>query len=296
MSPSTIDDDHPPSRLTRRFIANVDLYPDVSHHGDAIEARFVLDPHFVHQGLAELTSEKTIVFVCFSNRSGSNLLLDTLGRIGFGCEAGDEFFNGDAVSDHLREYGFKSFEEYLEFAIKLHGFRRCVFLKIGAHQLFWLANRGILGKYFPQARYLLTERADKIHQAVSLYIADETRSYIRLAGNDVQDRAKVDYSAEQIMIRLRRIIDATSLFRYFFSLHSVAAHSVQYEELDADAIGVLQRLSTHLGSGGDFPRRWEIVLRNQSPRIVRQADRLNMEFADRFRREFAISDVASLPD
>jgi len=276
--------------MTYRFVQDAELYPDVSHHQEAIESRYRIDVGAVHQGLARIVSEKQIVFVCFSNRSGSNLLIDTLGRLGFGCKAGDEFFNAEAVVQYGEKFGFPSFEDYLEFVIKLRGFRRLVFMKVGPHQLAWLANRGILGTYFPSALYVMVERADKASQAVSLYLADMTGSYMRLAEEPGERRAEVDYSGLEILLRLKRIIDTTAIFHFLFATHSIRAHVVRYEELDAAPRATLERMAAALSLENDFPSRWFYALLGGAPRILRQSDELNQRFVARFKREFAIDD------
>ena len=167
--------------------------------------------------------------------------MDTLGRVGFGCSPGDEFFNAEAIYEHAKEFAFESFEDHLRFVIKLRSPRKSVFLKIGPHQLFWLANSGLLGRYFKGARYVLVERSDKIGQAVSLHIADQTGLYLRTANSEVTEPQSVDYSAEAILKRLKHIMDVTALFEYFFELHSLSYHRVRYEDLEfrprADASG-----------------------------------------------------------
>ncbi len=278
---------------THRFVQNAELYPDVSHHQEAIESLYQIDLAAPHQALARLASEKQIVFVCFSNRSGSNLLMDTLGRMGFGCEAGDEFFNAEAVAQHAREFQFPSFEDYVEFVIKLRGLRRLVFLKVGPHQLFWLANRGILSAYFPSARYVMVERADKVSQAVSFYIAETTGTYMRPADGAGARKTDVPYSAFEILVRLRRVIDATALFHFFFATHSIRPHVVTYEDLDRDPQTTLERMVADLSLERDFPPHWRDALPSRAPRILRQSDELNRTFVARFRREFAIGDGAS---
>ena len=278
----------------RRFSSDADLYPFASHHRDAIESLYVIDPAYVHQKLARLTAEKTVIFVCFSNRSGSNLLLDALDRVGFGCAAGDEFLNAEAINDHAQKFTFERFEDYLEFIIRMRSIRRHVFLKIGPHQLFWMANTGLLGKYFKGARYILVERADRVAQAVSLYIADESKTYLRSADSEAAARPKIEYSAEAILRRLKHIADVTSLFEYFFHLHSLPYHRILYEDLDADPVCTVKRLAAALSVNDDLPLRWESTLKRTPAGILRQANALNSEFAERFRGEFAIGDSAEL--
>jgi LPS sulfotransferase NodH len=272
------------------FSSNKDLYAYTSHHRDAIEASYVIDPNFIHKELLEQTSKKIVVFVCFSNRSGSNLFLDALGRIGFGCSPGDEFFNAEAIYDHVKEFAFESFEDHLAFIVKLRGLRKHVFLKIGPHQLFWLANSGLLTRYFRHTRYVLVERRDKVAQAVSLYLADQTGSYLRTVDSEGSAREAVPYSSEEILKRLKHIMDVTGLFEYFFELHSLSFHRICYEDLDADPVQALRAMSLALSMADDFPPRWELAMK-QPAGILRQSDELNREFVGRFRREFAIDTV-----
>jgi LPS sulfotransferase NodH len=278
------------SMRVARFIQDSDLYPDVSHHRDAIEAQFIIDRANCSNALASLAEEKDIVFVCFSNRSGSNLLLDALGRVGFGCEAGDEFFNAEAIVDHVNEFQFTKFEQYLEFVLTIRGFRDCVFLKIGPHQLFWLANSGLLEKYFAHARYVLIERGDQIAQAVSLYLAEATGVYIMpTEGGGRTPPDDVVYSETEILKCLKHISDVSALFRYFFALHSLPYHQMRYEDIAKDAIGTLRAMASALEIEDRFPKSWELALGAQAPRIVRQSNALNDSLVAQFKQQFKIS-------
>lgn len=273
-----------------RFINDPNLYPDVSHHRDAIESLFRIDAERTSQTLLEITRKKTVVFVCFSNRSGSNLLLDTLGRVGFGCEPGDEFFNAESITDHSKEFDFADFEQYLEYVITIRGFRDCVFLKIGPHQLFWLANSGLLQKYFAAAKYTLIERKDQIAQAVSLYVAEATGIYLRSREQAGQaDPAQdIAYSKHGILKCLKHLTDVGALFRYFFELHSLKHHHIWYEQIDTDPVGTLKALIRDLSIEPYFPPHWERALQTQEAGIARQSSALNAQMIARFKQDFAI--------
>jgi LPS sulfotransferase NodH len=267
---------------------NPELFPDDSDHKKAIEQLFPIDPNWTHEGLEGLLSLKRVVFVCFSNRSGSNLLLDTFARLGFGCEAGDELLNGETVLDHTNQYGFKSFEEYLEFVIRLRSPKSFVFMKIGPHQLFWLANTGLLRKYFSRSSYVLIEREDKIAQAVSMHIAFERQLFMQKATDENLPRTPVEYSALGILRRLHYIFDASNLFRYFFTIHSLPFSTVTYEQLTRDPVAVARTMTSMHQMQEELPDRWDILLRTLPQGIVRQADKTNVEYAKRFRNEFAL--------
>lgn len=282
---------------TAWYIADPALYPDSSHHRDAIEAHFEVDSARIDKPLRGLANAKDIVFVCFSNRSGSNLLLDALGRIGFGTEAGDEFFNAEAITDYVKEFMFADFEQYLQHLLRIRGFRDCVFLKIGPHQLFWMANRGILSRYFRHARYILVERRDQIAQAVSLFIAETTGTYLRTAerGERPQPEQDVAYSKEGVLKCLKHVTDVGALFRYFFTLHSISFHQMWYEEIDTDPVVALTEMARELSLEARFPPYWQPALRSQSAGIVRQANAVNARLIAQFKRDFAIEHRTTKP-
>src|SRR5450432_1865264 len=96
------------------FASDLELYFEDSEHSRKIESLYQLQPH-ADEELQKALKGVSVVFVCFSNRSGSNLLLDILERLGFGCTPGDELFNDGTVENFKAEYGFESFEQYLAF-------------------------------------------------------------------------------------------------------------------------------------------------------------------------------------
>lgn len=140
------------------FSPDLELYFEDSEHSRKIESLYTVGTPRPSEALRSALADTTVVFVCFSNRSGSNLLLDILERLGFGAAPGDEFFNDQTVQNFYDEFGFLSFEEYLAFIADTRKKSSSLFLKIGPHQLFWLANRGLINAYFPNAKYLVTHR------------------------------------------------------------------------------------------------------------------------------------------
>lgn len=271
-----------------RFLPE-NLYPMESHHKIEIEAALALRSAAGSQKLAQAAGLARVVFVCFTNRSGSNLLTDIVHQAGCGVQIAAEDFNSSEVLQTARDQGCSSFDEYLAFVIKRTTRNATCFLKIGASQLLWLSNRGFIADFMPNSRYIFVRRRDKIAQAVSLYILNNTGQYLRSAGKRPHSRPNFDRDA--IAQELMWIVDNEKLFAYFFALHDLPFLEVWYEDLVHSPRDCLVEIARHCGLAA---RSW-LNLDNiglHKAQVQRQRSELKQSFYNRLKRGFAFNTPA----
>lgn len=217
--------------------------------------------------------------IVFANRSGSTFLSDSLYRRGLPFPPQVEVLNADLVGRVCREEGKSSFTDY--FLSTVLGWARyglCGF-KVGAQQLQWLQEAGLLG-VFASTRVLRVRRRDRIAQAVSLFIARSTGSWHATMKIDRQPD-EFDYDADAISQALQDIVTMEQDIDRVLRDRNLATLDVYYEDLVDSTGQVLARCADFLGwvravDPGFYPQV-EPLTSQHTPR--------NTRFVERFRRE-----------
>ncbi len=107
-----------------------------------------------------------VLFLCFTNRCGSNYLAQLLATTGAFNVAG-EFFNAPTVLTHAQERGLRSLPAYFSALSTLVPHTGRIAAKVVIGQLVTLADAGILDALRDRATYLFIERRDRLSQAIS---------------------------------------------------------------------------------------------------------------------------------
>jgi len=181
-------------------------------------------------------SEK-FLFLCFTNRCGSNHLAQLLAATGKFNEAG-EFFNADTVLEHAAPRGVRSLAGYFAALTALLPHFGPLAMKAGPDQLAMLADAGVLDAIAPRAVYVLLERADRLGQAISRVIAAQTGRFFAAQAQTIADEALV-YSREAITTELDRIALGNALFYAFFAANGITPIHVTHEEVEANPAPLL---------------------------------------------------------
>jgi LPS sulfotransferase NodH len=278
-----------------RFLPE-ELYPMESHHKIEIEAALALRSAAGSQKLAQAAGLARVVFVCFTNRTGSNLLTDIVHQAGCGVRIAAEDFNSTTVLQTARDKGCSSFDEYLAFIIEQTTRNATCFLKIGASQLLWLSKRGFIADFMPNSRYIFVRRRDKIAQAVSLYVLNNTGEYLKSVGK--RPRSRPNFDRDAIAQELMWIVDNEKLFAYFFALHSLPFLEVWYEDFVRSPRDCMVEIAGHCGLAA---RSWLDLdnIRLDKAQVQRQRSGLKQSFYTRLKRDFAfaapVPERSSLP-
>lgn len=128
---------------------------------------------------------------------------------------------------------------------------------------------------FSRLRFIYIERRDRLAQAVSYAKAEQTRQFV--AGASPRRAPVYDY--RQIRFRLRRLDRDIKEWRALFNRNRVEPIEVAYESLVESPQAVTDDILRHFG----FTR--DPALQLKLPPVERQADAVNQEWIERFRRE-----------
>ncbi len=213
------------------------------------------------------------LFLCFTNRCGSNYLAHLLATTGAFNEAG-EFFNAQTVLEHAQPRGLRSLAAYFAMLPQLLPPTRHIAAKAGVDQLAMLADAGILDALGPRAQFVLMERQDRLGQALSRVVAAQTGRFTSAQAPMVADAALV-YSRAAIATELEKITLANALFYAFFAANRIAPVHITYEEVLATPAPVMARIAAAMGDDVLLPRPDQV-------RITRQASALNHEWRRRY--------------
>ncbi|WP_024516285.1 Stf0 family sulfotransferase [Bradyrhizobium sp. Tv2a-2] len=183
---------------------------------------------------------KKIIFLCFTNRSGSNFLAELLGSTKQVNIAG-EFLNFDTALTHIRKGDLSSFYDYfvgLADTLSVNGNFAC---KIAITQIALIQQAGLLDDLMPNSRFVVSERADLLGQAISLEIASRTgqwTSYMQPTGAV----AEADFNHNRLEMIIRNLAREQELFRLFFAINGLDHFPVGYEQLTSHTETVMRML------------------------------------------------------
>lgn len=245
------------------------------HHEQAIRAHF--GAALAAGATAGEGEAPETLFILFTNRSGSNLLAELLAA-GGQVNPAEEDLNQNLVIERSRAAGHASFEAYLRVCRARHAGGRFA-IKAALPQYDFLARSGLLDRVFPRRRLLVTERRDKIAQAVSWMIASQTLAY----RSSDRPRAEASYDAEAIRSFAHHAATLHRDLPFYLALRAEAWCHVVYEDLVEARAATLARVAAFLG--------WPPLAVDESRLTLRrQAGPLNAAFRERFLAEARTSD------
>jgi LPS sulfotransferase NodH len=248
------------------------------HHERAIRAHFGAALLAGADGVEDKGGEAPeTLFILFTNRSGSNLLAELLAA-GGRVNPAEEELNQNLVIARSRAAGHATFEAYLR-ACRDRQVGGRFAIKAALPQYDFLARAGLLDRVFPRRRLLVTERRDKIAQAVSWVIASQTLAY--RSGDPA--RAEACYDAEAIRSFAHHAATLHHDLPFYLALRGEPWCQVIYEELVGERPATLARVASFLG--------WPpIAVEESHLTLRRQSGPLNAAFRERFLAEARVSE------
>lgn len=216
-------------------------------------------------------------------RCGSNMLARALWHTGLAGFA-EDYFADAFVLDYFERWGFDS-DDPQELAA---GYvRRLMTYRTSPNGVFGLRiHAGHLAglevdpyDILQAPRYIWIQRGDRLRQAVSYTMAEQTGVWI-LDGTFLPEgtaRAAPRYRYEEILRHLRMLDRDASVWEDYFERHEVVPHTVVYEDMvtnyEAGLLSCLDFLG--VGAPASVP----------APGIRRQADEVTEEWVERFLRD-----------
>ena len=264
---------------------NIDQYPFDPHY--ALGLRALFGDKFQRELTPEEITELGSVTFCpllFGNRSGSNLLSDSLFRAGLGFPEHGEPLNVPSVERISNRHNLKTFTDYFLFLTRQWRKHDVVGFKISIGQLFDLTRTGLLS-HFASTKLLHSVRRDRVAQAVSHYIAKASGNWSSKSGDSNQE--VIPYSAEDILRFLRRGARLQADYDLYQTIHGFDGMEIWYEDLIRHPQDQVSAVAEFLGSPADLTN-----LDLESAATRSQTSALKEEFAARFRSDLSGSGVA----
>ncbi len=217
----------------------------------------------------------TYVIVVFTNRSGSSFLCELLGSTGY-FNVGQEVLNQDLVISTCAQTGWASFSSYFAATAAENARNGHFVFKSSVGQLAVMAHHGLLARIMPSARFLVTERTDKLAQAISWSIAVQTDHYT--SGGPKPDRPPPVYDFAALRSHVAHFLEVHATIGLFMTLNGLTPLHIQYESLAAAPLLVGRLACAHLG-------RPDLVCDLARVPLERQATERNAAWRARFLAE-----------
>lgn len=226
----------------RRFVVPQALVGMEPYHRAAIAGLFAPEAPQVSPDPA-----LRFVFLCFTNRCGSNYLAELLASTG-ALNRAEEVFNGQTITEHVRAQGLASLSAYLDFLCRRLALGGRFLSKIGLEQLVMLTEAGLLDQIGHRAQFLLIERQDKLAQAISLLVAIQTQQWTSRHSRRMGDEALV-YDRRILTEQQALIAQQNFGFYRFFASNGIAPMHIAYERLEENP----EALVAEIGTWMDLP-------------------------------------------
>jgi LPS sulfotransferase NodH len=225
-----------------------------------------------------LPADVHFVFLCFTNRSGSNYLANLLSSTGQLNKA-DEVFNHDRVIEACRVHKLPSLHAYLAHVARETAVNSALLTKLAIDQLVMLVECGLLDRIIGRSRFIVMERLDKLGQAISLAIAEQNGRWAWYLPAKRADE-ELRFSRERVIELLDSITLQHCGFDRFFAWNSITPVVAHYESLVADPQALVAAIGAQLGFG---------ALRIDETRLELQpqATAMNRSWRKRFLAELA---------
>jgi trehalose 2-sulfotransferase len=185
------------------------------------------------------------VFICFTNRSGSNYLASLLATTGE-LPTARESFNIKAVSNVCQKHAIASLDAYCRWQMQQQALNRRFAVKVGLAQLLTLARSGYLGTVFPNPHFIHIQRYDVIAQSVSFTVATQNKAFNARHEPVVKDE-DLHYDGDQIARTMGRIASRNAGFQDFLLRNRLPTFPLLYEQLNDDPLASLTRIMAWLG-------------------------------------------------
>jgi LPS sulfotransferase NodH len=213
------------------------------------------------------------LFICYTNRCGSNLVAQLLASTGAFNLAG-EFFNYDTTINQIEKNGLKDVVSYFDYLCRRVAKKGTLVSKLAVSHLQLLGKAGILDQIIEKSRFIVVERSDRLMQAISLSIAAQTGQWTSYMPSRIPPEDIV-YSRKQLEAIIENTVEQQRIFDLFFGLNGIEQLKITYEQLVAAPEIHLTALSKWLGT--DIGK----VDLAQIP-LQRQMSERNMEWRHRF--------------
>ena len=235
-----------------------------SPHAARIGAHFGPDNHPSQPPLPA-----RLVGLCFTNRCGSNYLAELLAATG-AVNLAAEVLHFESVIPISTQSNISSLRKYLASMMSWNAIGGNYVTKLATAFLPALETAGLLDDALAGAAFIHITRRDRLGQAISFEIADQTGRWASYQSPSDRQPRFSRYRIERIMANLAA--DDAYLGK-FFTLNNIVPLSIVYEDVLADPLAAVARVLEFLGLPWSAPDQTKI-------RTERQSDALNEQWRE----------------
>jgi LPS sulfotransferase NodH len=215
------------------------------------------------------------LFLCFTNRCGSNYLARLIASTGV-LNVAEEVFNAATVQEHARREALPSLQDYVNFLGRRLTMSGWLTAKLGIEQLVMLAEAGILDAIIDRTQFLLIERQDTAAQAVSRLVAMQNGAWTSEHSETMPDEELV-YARPEIDAQRAIIAFDNHAFYRFFASNGLAPKHLAYE-------AVMQSPEQHLSDIGAWLGFERFIGDPAAIGIRRQESAVKRAWLERYKR------------
>lgn len=188
--------------------------------------------------------EVRFVFICYTNRCGSNFLAECIAS-NRTYNLAEEFLNSGEVLRVASQHSLSSVTEYIRGVVRHRAIDNVFVSKIGLPHLTVLYESKILEQIFNRSYFVFVERSDKLGQAISHAIAEQTQAWASY--NSPEGSEPPVYNREAVLKYLRSITRQNFLFECFFALNGITPARVIYENFERHPVGSMDDIFAQIG-------------------------------------------------
>lgn len=140
---------------------------------------------------------------------------------------------------------------------------------------------GFMAHYFGELKFIVVKRRDRLGQAISGVIAEQTGSWTSLENQ----KASPVYDSQALETNIGSILYQEFLWERFLEVNSFSFHTVFYEDLVENTHSTLNSLASYLGEElGTF----DPAMGANASGLTRQADATNVEWRQQYEDNFIL--------
>lgn len=225
-------------------------------------------------GFGQPYTDRHLVVLCMTPRSGSSHLGALMKANGLGWGAEHFNINTDALQPLLEQAGVKTYDQYIRHVVDTRTHEGVFCVKADWQQYTPVYYFGAHQHYFAGASFLYLTRGDILMQAISRYVASETRYFhstnVKTA-HTLKDDVPFDF--DRISKHLQTLVGMQSAWEWFFASEGIRPLRITYEELEKDPKEIVRRISAHTGIALKGPPKDDsefTVVRNERNDMLRE--------------------------
>ncbi|MBB1073530.1 SPASM domain-containing protein [Rhodoferax sp. 4810] len=233
---------------------------------------------YFHQSPSDLAAEITalvnsgailnrpLVVIAFTNRSGSNLLAESLAATGL-VTCAEEALNLSQVINTCDDLHLTQLGDYF---VKLHHTEPetpALAIKLSWDQLYFLTHIGVLPYLWPDVRFMWMMRADLLAQSLSLCVARQMQCWKGAYPTVLLNQHLATLTAADLIAPLNEITEAHRQFWRWFAVYGIEPVIVEYNELTAAPMVETRRVLTELNL---LPNGWQWQFDATRIQIIKQ--------------------------